>query len=283
MIELGLIGFPIKHSFSPIIHQAALRYCNLAGSYSLFPILPSDQSGLKELLARVRDREITGLNVTIPYKEIVIPLLDELTPTAITIGAVNTIYSQNGKLVGANTDAAGFIKDLVDFTTREMLIFKKNKSVLVLGGGGSARAIVYALLDDDWKVILATRQSDQADKLIDQLSNHRYQIANIEFQDKAIQSINPPPDLIINTTPLGMSPDIENSPWPGNLPFPPEAAVYDLVYNPPVTKLVHQAKEAGLPAITGLGMLVEQAAKAFELWTGRLVPREVLFAVMEEK
>jgi shikimate dehydrogenase len=80
-----------------------------------------------------------------------------------------------------------------------------------------------------------------------------------------------------------MSPDIENSPWPGNLPFPPEAAVYDLVYNPPVTKLVHQAKEAGLPAITGLGMLVEQAAKAFELWTGRLVPREVLFAVMEEK
>ena len=115
MIQLGLIGYPLGHSLSPKIHAAALESCGLQGDYSLFPIHPDDQQGLKELLARVRSGEITGLNVTIPHKQSVIPLLDDLTQTAKAIGAVNTISMQNGKLIGDNTDAPGFFADLKNF------------------------------------------------------------------------------------------------------------------------------------------------------------------------
>src|SRR3972149_8259432 len=108
MIQLGLIGYPLGYSLSPKIHRAALKSCSLEGDYSLFPIPPGDHQGLKTLLARVRSGEITGLNVTIPHKQTIVPLLDGLTPTAKAIGAVNTIYLKNGKLTGDNTDAPGF-------------------------------------------------------------------------------------------------------------------------------------------------------------------------------
>ena len=113
--QLGLIGFPLGHSLSPKIHAAALKACGLQGTYSLFPISPDDKQGLHSLLARVRAGEIHGLNVTIPHKQNVIPLLDELTPTAKAIGAVNTIYLRDDKLIGDNTDAAGFLADLKKF------------------------------------------------------------------------------------------------------------------------------------------------------------------------
>ena len=119
MMHLGLIGHPLGHSLSPKIHTAALKACGLQGEYSLFPIAPEDMQGLKDLLTRVRGGEIHGLNVTIPHKQNVIPLLDELTPTAQAIGAVNTISMRNGKLVGDNTDAPGFLADLQNFLTTE--------------------------------------------------------------------------------------------------------------------------------------------------------------------
>ncbi len=112
MIRLGLIGYPVSHSLSPKIQNAAFQACGLDGDYSLFPILPEDRAGLKDLLDRIRCGEITGLNVTIPHKQNVIPLLDELTPTAKTIGAVNIIYIKDGRLIGDNTDARGFLSDL---------------------------------------------------------------------------------------------------------------------------------------------------------------------------
>ena len=113
--QLGLIGYPVSHSLSPKIQNAALQACGLEGNYSLFPIPPDDIQGLKDLLTRVRSGEITGFNVTIPHKQNVIPLLDELTPTARSIGAVNVIYMKDGKLVGDNTDASGFLNDLKKF------------------------------------------------------------------------------------------------------------------------------------------------------------------------
>src|SRR6185503_3612303 len=152
MIHLGLIGYPLGHSLSPRIHSAALRACGLVGDYSLFPIQPDDKEGLKDLLARGCSSEITGLNVTIPHKQNVIPLLDQLTATAEAIGAVNTIYLRDNKLVGDNTDAPGFLADLKKFlakfssTVSGEGIGLREKKGLVLGAGGSARAVVYALL-----------------------------------------------------------------------------------------------------------------------------------------
>jgi len=287
MIQLGLIGYPLGHSLSPEIHKAALKACDLQGEYTLFSISPDDLDALKALLERVRDGEISGLNVTIPHKQNVIPLLDELTPTADAIGAVNTISVGNGKLMGDNTDVPGFLADLEKcFGNRESGIGNRKsstenrKSALILGAGGSARAVVYALAQDGWDIAITARRLKQAQELIAQFSNPDSRITSIEFT--ALRSLFSTLSLIVNTTPLGMSPNMDVSPWPANIPFPPNVAIYDLVYNPRETKLVKDARAAGLPATTGLGMLIEQAALSFEIWTGCNVPRESLFAVVEE-
>ena len=162
--KLGLIGFPLGHSLSPKIHAAALRSCGLEGDYSLFPIHPDDKQELKDLLARVRTGEIHGLNVTIPHKQNVIPLLDELTSTVQAIGAVNTIYLKDNLLIGDNTDAPGFIRDLKRFLTTETQSHR-DANALVLGAGGSARAVVYALLNDGWNVTIIARRTEQAQQL----------------------------------------------------------------------------------------------------------------------
>jgi len=290
MIHLGLIGYPLGHSLSPRIHSAALRACGLVGDYSLFPIQPDDKEGLKDLLARVCSSEITGLNVTIPHKQNVIPLLDVLTETAEAVGAVNTIYLRNNKLIGDNTDAPGFLAGLRKFLAEfpspvraeqsrgvEEGIKVKGKKALVLGAGGSARAIVYALLKDGWNVILAARRFEQAQQLVALFTNDQLQIADFTLSNIELSHIA----LIVNTTPFGMSPNTDRSPWPENLLFPQHAAIYDLVYNPGETRLVKEARAQGLSAITGLGMLIEQAALAFELWTGRQVSREIMLSEVE--
>lgn len=282
MINLGLIGYPLLHSLSPLIHKTALDYCNLQGNYSLYTITPNDINGLNNLLNRVRSSELLGLNVTIPHKQIVLPLLDELTPTAKSIGAVNTISMQNGKLIGDNTDAPGFLADLRKFLPEMIWDNKGNNNALVFGGGGSARAISYALVNEGWNVTFATRRPQNAQTLLTHYSDHDSKISNIELKANTIRSLKFPLHLIINATPLGMSPQIENSPWPAGLSYPQTAVFYDLVYNPRKTKFLLDARAAGLLAITGLGMLVEQAALAFELWTGCVVPREYLFAAVED-
>ena len=272
MVHLGLIGYPLRHSLSPEIHIAALKACGLEGDYSLFPVSPDDKQGLKSLLNRVRTGEITGLNVTIPHKQNVIPLLDKLTPTAQAIGAVNTIYLRDDRLIGDNTDALGFSADLKKFLTTETQRHG-DINALVLGAGGSARAVVYALVNSGWNVTIAARRIEQAQELAASFTNYELQITNYESFIHHPSTFN----LIVNTTPLGMAPNADQSPWPENLPFP-NASVYDLVYNPRETKLVKDARAQGLSATTGLGMLIEQAALAFELWTGQCPPREIMRA-----
>jgi shikimate dehydrogenase len=272
MIKLGLIGYPLGHSLSPKIHTAAMKACGLEGDYSLFPIEPQDGQGLQDLLQRVRTGEITGLNVTIPHKQSVIEFMDELTPTAKAIGAVNTIYVRGDKLVGDNTDAFGFLADLKRFLTLDSnsLLLEVQKDALVLGAGGSARAVVYALLNDGWNITIASRRIEQAEQLASSISTQA--IETVNFSDLGLLTF----DLLVNTTPLGMSPNIDQSPWPQEIPFPNDAMIYDLVYNPRETQLVREARSQGLHTTTGLGMLIEQAALAFELWTGKTPPRETL-------
>ena len=274
MIRLGLIGYPLEHSLSPKIHAAAFKSCGLHGEYSLYPIQPDDLQGLKAILACVRSGEVTGLNVTIPHKQNVIQFLDALTPTARTIGAVNTISMQNGKLTGDNTDAPAFLTDLHSFLT--MNSQDEDKNALVIGAGGGARAITYALVNDGWNVAVAARRVGQAQALIDQFPNHDSRLRCVGYHPASISRLFPALDLIVNTTPIGMSPKVEDSPWHVNLPFPSCAAVYDLVYNPGETMLVRDAHLAGLPATTGIGMLIEQAALAFKVWTGHDPQREIL-------
>lgn len=276
MIQLGLIGYPLNHSLSPKIHKAALHVCKLDGDYSLFAIHPDERKGLQDLLSRVCSGEIQGLNVTIPHKQNVIPFLDELTPTAQAIGAVNTIYLHKNKLIGDNTDAPGFLADLKKFLTTETQRHR-DRTALVLGAGGSARAVAYALVNDGWKVTIAARRIEQAQGLLNSFSNYQLQITGMEISQSLVSNL----DLIVNTTPLGMSPNVNQSPLPENLLLPRHVSIYDLVYNPRETKLVKDAHAQGLNAVTGLGMLIEQAALSFEIWTGCNPPRELLLEVMK--
>ncbi|MBI5352752.1 MAG: shikimate dehydrogenase [Chloroflexi bacterium] len=275
--RLGLIGYPLGHSLSPKIHLAALKSCGLDGDYSLFPIHPDDKQGLKDLLERVRAGELQGLNVTIPHKQNVIPLLDELTPTARSIGAVNTIYLRENKLIGENTDAPGFLSDLNRFIGNRDASRGVGKSALVLGAGGAARAVVYALLDDGWNINVVARRLEQAQQLASSFNNYQLPITTFSDLQPSREAFN----LLVNTTPIGMTPNTGQSPLPENLSLPDNAFIYDLVYNPRETKLVKDARAQGLNATTGLGMLIEQAALAFEIWTGHNPPRKVLWNTFE--
>ncbi|HET7143885.1 MAG TPA: shikimate dehydrogenase, partial [Anaerolineales bacterium] len=264
----------------PKIHNAALMACGLAGDYYLFPIHPDDTQGLRDMLNYVLMEEIHGLNVTIPHKHTVIPLLDELTPIARTIGAVNTIYARENKLIGDNTDVPAFLSDLKRFSSLEcddLLVNMEaqtlHKHALVLGAGGGARAVVYALLNDGWQIAISTRQMKQAGELADTFKNYDLHILDSGLTNMDLSNI----DLVVNTTPVGMIPNIDQSPWPPGLPLPARSAIYDLVYNPRETKLVRDARAQGIYATTGLGMLIEQAALAFKIWTGHNPPRNILF------
>ena len=267
MIQLGSIGYPLGHSLSPKIHTAALKAVGLQGNYSLFPIHPDDKQGLRDLLAHVRSGEIHGLNVTIPHKQNVIEFMDELTPTANVIGAVNTIYMRENKLIGDNTDAPGFLADLKQVSNSS---FTTPHSALVLGAGGSARAVVYALCNDGWNVTLAARRIEQAQQLAESFTNYQLPITNLT--NFPLSTFH----LLVNTTPLGMTPNTETSPLPENVILSKHTFIYDLVYSPRETKLVRGARAQGLNASTGLGMLIEQAALAFEKWTGAKADRDAM-------
>jgi shikimate dehydrogenase len=255
------------------MHNAALQIVGLSDwRYEALPVEPEQ---LGEAVATLRGDDYAGANVTVPHKEAILPFLDGLTPVAEAIGAVNTIVKQAGRLIGHNTDAAGLLADL---HTHHVHI--SNRPVLVLGAGGAARAVVAACAGVGAHLRLIARRREQANSLILQSSTH------IELYDwTPLDFLRASDDcaLILNATPVGMTPSVNASPWLDGTPFPPEAFVYDLVYNPAETRLVRQARAAGLRAATGLGMLIEQGALALELWTRKSAPREVMRKAAEEK
>lgn len=286
--SLGLIGYPLAHSLSPRLHKAALQWCGLEGDYQLYPIpgLPAGEAELTTLLERMRKGELHGLNVTIPHKQAVLPFLDDLTQRARTIGAVNTIYSRQGCLVGDNTDALGFWKDLSNLAPHLL----ENRPAeawraLVLGAGGGARSVVYTLAQAGWHVTIAARRIEKGIELVECFSNTIIGGGGLEavpFDIPALLPLLKHTHLLVNATPLGMWPDVEANPWPAGLSLPPNAFVYDLVYNPPETALVKSARRAGLSAATGLGMLIEQAAQAFACWTGKIPSIDALRKAIAE-
>jgi shikimate dehydrogenase len=275
LLCLGLIGYPLGHSLSPTLHAAALAQYELQGEYRLYPVppLPEGLSELKALMERLRRGELHGLNVTIPHKQSVVEWLDELTPAARAIGAVNTLINRDGRLVGDNTDAPGFWADI-----ESLWGFKYPARALVLGSGGVARGMVYALAAHGWQVtIAAARPEDmkQAHTLASDLSPVGGKLDVIELNPALLGQYGNMA-LVVNATPLGMSPNNDISPWPEGVSFPLACKVYDAVYNPLETRFVRSARAAGVPAETGLGMLIAQAALAFERWTGLPAPFEVM-------
>ncbi|MEZ4593386.1 MAG: shikimate dehydrogenase [Chloroflexota bacterium] len=275
---IGLMGWPVSHSFSPAMHNAAAEAYGLNWVYVPLPVDPelvaTAVSGLVALGFR-------GVNVTVPHKQAVMPLLDELVPGAQAIGAVNTIVvGENGRLTGHNTDWSGFLADL---QANEVPV--ADRDCLLLGAGGSARAVAYGLATSGAKVHILARRVEQAERLVGDLRPylpHTASLTTLPLTQLPQMAANTAAPLIINSTPLGMTPHEETTPWPDGLAFPQNAIVYDLVYNPRRTRLMQQAEDAGCLAINGLGMLVQQGAKAFALWTGQQPDEAVMRHAIEQ-
>ncbi|MGH2521145.1 MAG: shikimate dehydrogenase [Anaerolineales bacterium] len=277
-MNLALLGYPLSHSLSPAMHNAALDAVGLKDW--CYQAMPVEVERLAEAIATIRNGDYAGANVTVPHKETVIPLLDGLTPVAEAIGAVNTIIKKNGELIGHNTDAAGLLADLHTHHVRFA-----HRPVLILGAGGAARAAVAACAGANAgaQIRVIARRREAARSLASTRSvQPPAQLSILDWTPLSFLEASDDCALVLNTTPLGMWPHSEASPWLDGTPFPPDAFVYDLIYNPPETLLVRQARSAGLRATTGLGMLVEQGALAFELWTGKAPPRTVMWQAAEK-
>ena len=268
----GIIGWPVSHSFSPAMHNAAAAALNLNVVYVPLPVHPDRLAdGLRGLVAL----GYRGANITVPHKQAVMPLLDHVEPTARAIRAVNTIVIQDGQLAGHNTDWSGFLADLAAHG-----VTLEGRQCLVLGAGGAARAVAYGLLLGGAELTVAARRPEQAVGLAADLAGtftSNPSIRAIPLREVEAIAMNGDSPLIVNTTPLGMAGEHAGaSPWPEGLPFPSGAFVYDLVYNPARTRLLGQAEAAGCRTANGLGMLVGQAAEAFTLFTGRAPDRNVM-------
>lgn len=267
MNRVGLLGYPLSHSVSPAMHNAAFAALELPGRYEL---LETPAEDLPAAVERLHQGEWMGANVTIPYKARVIPLLDEIDPSAAGIGAVNTILRTEQRLIGYNTDVTGFQVDL-----RSHGVEIDGDNVVVLGSGGAARAVTASLIPNGARIRFITPLIDEAQRLIEDLVVPTGAEAQIlPWEDDSFTGIEC--RLLVNATPVGMSPDVEACPWPQDIPLPAGAFVYDLVYNPSETMLMKRARAEGLGAGSGLGMLVEQGALAFELWTGKSPSRRVM-------
>ncbi len=295
--SLGLTGYPLGHSISPLLHQAALQASGLAGEYKLYPIPPDDRVliDLQDLCKQIRDHRIDGMNVTIPHKRLIIACMEALSQTAIATGAVNTVYLKDGVLYGDNTDVEGFLRDLDNLMNSRGILagigMKTKRHALVLGAGGSARAITYGLSENGWQVSLAVRRMEQGiqlvDEMVENIKPHPTFPMNVlllknENLSKWVMDRTGDICLLINTTPIGMWPHSDESPWIEGDPFPQFTFVYDLIYNPVKTKLIRQAESQQVKGVTGLGMLIEQARLAFERWTGLNVPGYVFWDAVKK-
>lgn len=249
MLLLGIIGHPLSHSLSPVLHNWAARELNIPASYHVWDTPPEKLPGF---MAALRALPIHGVSVTIPHKETVTPFVDMVTDTARAIGAVNTLFWQDGMLWGDNTDVTGFMAPLQERAVSSGL-------ALVLGAGGAARAAICGLCRSGWRVIVSSRTENRADRL-----SHSFQAEHLPWSER--HGVRP--DLLINTTPLGMSGPFQGlSPWKESLRG--ISLVYDLVYNPKNTPLLLQAQREGVDIIPGLPMFANQGLAQFERWTGR--------------
>lgn len=268
---LGIIGYPISHSISPRFQQAALDSLKIGAEYRAYEVDPGD---VGSFVASLRADSVTGINVTVPHKEAVMPFLDEIDEWAAEAGAVNTIVNRSGHLTGYNTDGYGFLRAL-----RESGDFDPGgKTALILGAGGSARGVVQALLRADiGSLTIANRTLTRAQALADLAASHGVASTAMPLPSQESGDAAGAADLIVNCTSLGMrhGPNEAASPLRSDQ-IPSTALVYDLVYNPMQTPLLSAADRVGANTLGGFSMLVYQGAASFEIWLERPAPVEVM-------
>jgi shikimate dehydrogenase len=278
---VGVIGWPIAHSLSPAMHNAAFDALGLNWRYLAFPVRPGEVSSAIDGLGALGFR---GTNVTVPHKETVMRLMDEVPPRVRAFGAVNTVIIDRGAagartLRGENTDVGGLLHAL-----REGGFEPAGKRVLVVGAGGGARGVVYALCDAGAaEIAVLNRTPARASALVADLASVAggTSLRAGGLTPDALEAHANEVDLLVNTTTVGMWPRAEASIWPDGRPLPAGIAVCDLVYRPLETKLLRQAREAGAKTVDGLGMLIAQGALSFEMWTGQWPPVDVMRGACE--
>ncbi|MBN1994827.1 MAG: shikimate dehydrogenase [Anaerolineae bacterium] len=268
---VGVLGWPVEHSLSPAMHNAAFAEMGLDWAYVPLPVQPGDvEQALKGLLAL----NFVGSNVTVPHKQAVMRYMDELSDAAQITGAVNTIHLRDGKFIGSNTDPAGFLNSL-----HEAGCWPRGLRAAVLGAGGAARAVVFALAQAEvGAVVVFNRTAERAAFLVDDLADV-FPDSRLSFEAltrETLLKLGNRVDLVVNTTSVGMYPQVDTCPWLEDVPMPGNAFFYDLVYNPLETVFLARARAAGATAVDGLGMLVHQGALSFETWTGRQAPLQVM-------
>ena len=269
---IGLIGKPLAHSTSAVFQQAALDHCGIDARYEPWE---TEREELPALLERMRRDDCLGANVTIPHKERMIDLLDDLDMLAERIGAVNTVVNRNGRLWGYNTDIVGFVHAL----NRDGDFDPRGRHVLVLGAGGAARAIAVAIIDGAAASLTATDiDQDRAASFLRDLGGQGQTILRaVPAGSAELAAAAAACQLLVNCTPIGMrhSPAENDTPIPPEL-IPPGVLVFDIVANPPETRLLAEARRRGARTVGGMRMLVYQGAESFRLWTGVEPPLDVM-------
>ena len=272
----AVVANPIKHSISPFIHNSAFEATNTNGVYLAWEV---DAAELAETVANIRRYQMYGINLSMPYKEQVIPYLDQLSEEACLIGAVNTVVNREGTLIGYNTDGKGFFKSLPSFKI-------SRKRLVLLGAGGAAKAILaQAILDGVSQISVFVRSSsmEKTRPYLEKIQNATgFRVDLLALEDiQELQDSITQADLLVNATSVGM--DGVSLPIPSSVVLPEKLMVADVIYQPFETPFLKWARNQGNQSINGLGMLLYQAAEAFELWTGKEMPTDQIWELLKQK
>jgi len=269
--RIGLIGWPVGHSVSPPMQNAAFAAAGLPLRYVLLETPPQR---LREAVKGLAGEGYVGANVTVPYKEAILELLDAVDPGAAAVGAANTLVIRAGGVIGYNTDEAGFLAAL----SHGGIDPRSCRHAVVVGAGGAGRAVARALLDSGATLSLLNRTVERAERLLasmeEDLAVERGRA--LPFTAERLVQEVASADLLVNATTVGMHPHNSASIWPSGHAMPSRLRVVDLVYNPPETALLREAQRSGCDVVGGIEMLVQQGARAFALWTGRAAPIETM-------
>jgi shikimate dehydrogenase len=264
----AIIGDPVEHSLSPVMHNAAFKKLGLNLVYVAFKVTPTE---LKDAVLGAKSLGLRGLNVTMPHKNAVMNYLDEVDATAKAIGAVNTVLNNQGKLIGYNTDGEGAMIAL-----QENGVHPEERKLLLLGAGGAAKAVAYQVAQDVKELVILNRTPEKAKKLAEMLcENFGVKVKGGTLSSEVLKEELPTTDILVNATSLGMHPDVDYSPVPSDL-LRSDLSVMDIIYNPLETKLVKDAKVAGAKVVSGVEMLIYQGAIALHIWTNCPAPVDVM-------
>jgi len=273
----AVIGDPVEHSLSPCFQNAAFQHLKLDFIYVAFTVKAEN---LGDAISGVRSLGIYGLNVTMPHKISVIKYLDELDERADRIKSVNTILNRNGKLIGYTTDGIGVLNAL-----KYNGIDPEGKKVVILGAGGAARSASYALSEVAGELVILNRTIERARNLASKVRKLIGSHVNVKWDGLTEESLRREireADILINATPVGMSPDVNGTLVEKRL-LHPDMVVFDMIYHPLKTRLLREAEEVGAKTINGLSMLIHQGAASFKIWTGVEAPVDVMMKAAEEE